>query len=108
MNYELAKQLKDAGFPQKGSGICQKHEQVYSMHLISDPDYHYCDDFAYIPTLEELIEACLEGGKCIQLNMDAKGCGAWMGNNHFKEHYEEGSTPTEAVAKLWLSLKNNE
>jgi hypothetical protein len=51
MNYELAKELKDAGFPQEGNGA-----------RIAPPDKIVVrrDDFAYAPTLEELIEACGE------------------------------------------------
>lgn len=43
MNYELAKKLKDAGFPQKGMD-CNWHETE--------------SDELYFPTLSELIKAC--------------------------------------------------
>ena len=111
MTYELAKKLKDAGFPQKG--------------FLGYPLYHSGDDTSQmegiaIPTLSELIEAC--GGKFENL---MKGCemkngeeyrypeqvGKWfcnaVGNEanytiHFRE--SEGATPEEAVANLWLTL----
>ena len=49
MPYDLANQLKHAGFPQSGDG-----------KRVASPDTLVArrDDFAYVPTLEELIEAC--------------------------------------------------
>ena len=49
MNYDLAKQLRDAGFPQGGNG-----------KWIGPPDkiVWRSGDRAYAPTLEELIAAC--------------------------------------------------
>jgi hypothetical protein len=52
MNYELARELKEAGFPQKGGHyICADG---------SEYPYPYDEAAAYIPNLEELIEACGE------------------------------------------------
>lgn len=95
MNYELAKQLKDAGFPQK-------------QHYNSDTGYR--DDFrspelvAY-PTLSELIGAC--GDKFRGLEV-----GDWLAEDksviwYAKSKLEiivEGNTPEGAVANLWLEL----
>lgn len=53
MNYELAQQLKDGGFPQSGNG-----GRVASPYTIVARR----DDFAYVPTLEELIKACERPG----------------------------------------------
>jgi hypothetical protein len=49
VDYELAKILMDAGFPQSGKG-----------RLIGSPNklVWRSDDRVYVPTLEELIEAC--------------------------------------------------
>ena len=46
MNYELAKDLKDAEFPQAGNGTTY-------VDLLSKESF-------YVPTLEELLEACVE------------------------------------------------
>jgi hypothetical protein len=98
MDYQLAKRLKDAGFPQKEgngfSGIIAHVEGV-------------ADDTVYYPALEELIEAC-----GINLSIHAKV--QISGTNEFineafamvdgKPFPTSGSTTTEAVARLWLAL----
>ena len=50
MNYELAKELKDAGFP-------QDYSQGVLAHFVFEAD-DITSDSAYEPTLSELIEAC--------------------------------------------------
>ena len=104
MTYELAKELKDAGFPQpaldfKGSFLfAQCGEPV--------------DTQAYVPTLSELIEACgTNFGGLVRL-----ADGTWnaatpvidTGMSYGNPSTEvEGSTPEEAVARLWLALSKN-
>jgi hypothetical protein len=92
MTYELCKQLKDAGFPQE----VVRGEMLGRMRI---PDMN-----AYSPTLEELIEACgndftgLSNGKewrAVKLN-------AFTGPEDIEGL---GSTPSEAVANLWLKLQ---
>jgi hypothetical protein len=78
MDYPLAKALKDAGFPQEGKG-----------RWIVDPNLIVArrEDRAYIPTLEELIEAC--------------------GNERIIVEIVEGRLKvlnTDNVARLWLAL----
>lgn len=87
MDYALAKQLKDAGFPQNGRGDTLSTERAFvdEKHM------------AYFPSLEELVEAC--GAKF--KNFRRKGDGWWADSKH---HMSKGKTPTEAVAKLWLAL----
>lgn len=86
MNYELARELKDAGFPQ----------EVTAQYDAST--YH---DNTYLPTLRELIEAVLKGrgGLVLHLNVQFESAVAGL-----EGWYEDGSTPEEAVAKLWLAL----
>ena len=81
MNYELAKQLKDAGFPQNGTG------QFIDVKLAS-------------PTLSELIEACGDDFLNLYKTKDKWNC------VHPLEDNDDccGSTPEEAVAHLWLEL----
>ncbi len=83
MNYELAKKLKDAGFP--GIIIQQEHIESY-------------------PTLTELIEAC--GLKNMLLMKSGNLHQAFDDDNTFCMNQGEGSTPEEAVANLWLALNS--
>lgn len=92
MNYELAKQLKDSGFLFT-EWYLEKHNGIDSELKWDNKNWEY-------PTLHELIQAC---GKNINFKLieeiDAKGymaCGAQL--------CDFGSTPEEAVAKLWLAL----
>jgi len=89
MNYELAKKLKDAGFPVK-----------YPDNLFVEGEKS-----AYIPTLSELIEACGDRFECLskvenQWWVDERG--GFFSNGETATY--GGSTPEEAVAKLWLGL----
>lgn len=93
MEYELARQLKDAGFPQEGAG-----------KRVADPEKIFAtrEDFAYVPTLDELIEAC--GNRFEGLTRDDNGI--WGGQANSMNTISLGSTPTETVARLWLSLNS--
>ncbi len=116
MNYELALQLKNAGFPQP------KNDSKWS-GIYLGPDgtsvtigwYAQMKDKtdAYIPTLEELIEAC--GDKFSELRSQNRPDGKWRAYAHVGHDEASGqerqrglgSTPTEAVANLWLVLNPN-
>ena len=91
MDYALAKALKDAGFPQTGNGT-----RVPPPHKIVARR----DDFAYVPTLEELIEACAPSDN-MSLHFDVFG--AYCAIRKGREE-ATGETPTEAIARLWLAL----
>jgi len=98
MNYELALELKENGFPQKGCNWDYSHE-------------HDKGQFVYFPNLSELTEACTNTmeEKCIyRLEYDwferSWEANAGTANEHYKSY---GKTPTEAVARLWLALKAN-
>lgn len=100
MNYETALKLKAAGFPQNFTGECDSGCNVANEDLT---------DYVYSPTLSELIEAC--GDDLVRLENTDHG---WValenvvgkyyepGENHEFEY--DGSTPTEAVANLYLAL----
>lgn len=102
MNYELAKELKDAGFPHK----CDKHGgndgyDEYCQYQDWDKEIGYI----CIPHLSELIEAC--GNDFANLKSFSHDWSAEAMRDEFTEG--NGSTPEEAVARLWLALnKNNE
>lgn len=88
MNYKLAKQLKNAGFPQTG----------LSRKFPSNGDRP--EDQIYAPTLEELINACDKEF----INLYNFGP-IWQCN--FKDGMGgevTGQTPVEAVAMLWLKV----
>lgn len=113
MNYELAKELKDAGFPQKKleisgvyAGICK-----HGMYGFSE-GRESCDcgeeETVHFPTLEELIEACGDGfdGLMSQKRV-SDSLGEWVAMKDRYKSLDEcffGKTPTEAVARLWLAL----
>jgi len=83
MNYDIAKKLKEAGFPQLWKNEGFRTIKGYG-------------EISYIPTLEELIEAC---GKPLLIEGVAD---YWISQRGmFKT---QGKTPSEAVANLWLEL----
>jgi hypothetical protein len=90
MTYELAKQLKDAEFPQGGGGKwIGPPQKIVWRH----------DDRAYYPTLEELIEAIEPlGALTLQWNGEE-----WTAETNLHPKLR-GSTPAEAVGRLWLAL----
>ncbi len=99
MEYELLKQLKDAGFP--NIKLCERTDE----HKISE-----CGECAseHKPTLSELIESCggsiclITGVKCVVFwYEDRLGCGIEV---HKSKYMTGGSTPIEAVIKLYLAL----
>lgn len=84
MNYELAKQLKEEGFP-------------FDKDVIEwEP--------GYIPTLSELIEACGDGFHGLWVIQDEWEAFSELDNGYIVGKNGEGKTPEEAVAKLWLAL----
>lgn len=104
MNYELAKKLKDAGFPQEGKA----GDRVF-------PDKERGDGtiengyFIKCPTLSELIEAC--EGKMVSListserNGRIPGGKEWAVTSRDIPDIIKADTPEEAVANLWLELR---
>ena len=84
MNYELAKELDNAGFPIRvGNRV----------------------GYVQSPQLGELIEACGDRfGSLYRFNDDPEWY-AYRAGTRTKEHGEfDGKTPEEAVARLWLAL----
>ena len=93
MNYELAKQLRDAGFPKE-------------IVLSNNPSSH-CE----YPCLTELIAACPTNmGKATFVLGSANQGKEWVAcyfdfaMNRGAEFNESASTPVEAVARLWLAI----
>lgn len=102
MNYELAKKLKDAGFPQQGNGEFQWY---IDNKRVRDDVGMQATSF-YFPTLSELIAAC--GDKFESLNnynserMTTTQEEKWKAVGSREEYY--GLTPEIAVSNLWLAI----
>lgn len=99
ITYELAKELKDAGFPfQQRWNTCRV--------VLGNPAE---DESVFAaPTLTELIEAC--GSNAFMLEKGRTGWGD-LDNNwnasrviNGRTIMNPGSTPEEAVTRLWLAL----
>ena len=76
MNYKLAKQLKDAGFPQKVRNGNVYHPTIFEADI----------DAIYFPTLEELIKETRQKGRELSLDECEARWGREMGEDgHYKE-----------------------
>ena len=93
MNYKLAKQLKDAGLTQP---YYYRANKAWYDEDGDFNDYGYDERDTYIPKLEELIDACGDDFRLLELVSGKR----WecVGVDEFFD------TPTEAVARLWLVL----
>lgn len=91
MTYELAKKLKDAGYPQKNKYFCDgcaNPKCAINEYENAKPDYQ--------PSFSELIEACG------YVSLEGEG-DDWTASDMIMS-IQKGSTPEEAVANLWLEL----
>lgn len=95
IDYKLALELKDAGFPMPTYGGDSDFEVLR--------DKQTGEAWSY-PTLEELIEACGKEFRGIEIG-DWEPV-MWYAKKKGNENdvIVQGSTPTIAVAKLWLAL----
>lgn len=101
MKYELAKKLKDAGFPQK---FIFPDDLELKARVAMARD----EDIVTYPNLSELIEACGDGFEYL----NRVHGGGWVAGTHDTpiegtlgvSNFENGTTPEEAVANLWLAL----
>ncbi len=98
LSYELCKSLKEAGFPQTGSKAleCTCGNIVYRSNNVAE--YKEGSELVRQPTLLELIEAC-------PIEKLQKLCdGLWEACDETSPAEASGSTPEEAMAKLYLLL----
>lgn len=101
IDYELAKELKESGFPLRQSKALKlvyfnKFGESVSHGVITEID----DIEIIIPTLEELIKACKDFA-----SLCATSSGIWTAEVWSEELLPvEGLTPEEAVARLWLAI----
>jgi hypothetical protein len=101
MDYELAKQLKDAGFKQKGVG----YDEKYNMHAYEESKYP--EHVVTFPTLSELIEACGDEFFALIHEIKPPYDESWFAStklNVYKDDSCWGTKPEIAVAKLWLYM----
>lgn len=90
ISYELAKELKDAGFP------ITKVTWSWKTREDGTEKEHRPN-----PSLSELIEVCVIGGRAIMLRNDANTVAWYVSSGLFAGN---GTTPEEALARLWLAL----
>src|SRR5688572_32938994 len=96
MDYDLARQLKDAGLPQNGLGFFAAENRVVGSR-------QYSDTFdAYVPSLSELIGACGDSFLSRARRADCHGEVRWLACSHGLGPVS-GATAVEAVARLWLT-----
>lgn len=130
MTYELAKALKEAGFKQSGiygrgyilppgrirldathftwNDAMFKQARIDPNSLVMGEEFEILK--AYVPTFEELIEACGEGDFRFD-SSSVRSVQIWhatfLGFEDRAQVYQgEGSTPLEAVARLYIALNN--
>lgn len=106
MNYELAKQLKEAGFKTK-LGFPSGFPSVSTCDCsFFDAGGRHTSMLcsAWTPTLSELIAAC--GNQFMRLEKNELSFSALSTGIEDQQpvSLEVGTTPEEAVAKLWLAL----
>ena len=99
MEYDVAKELMDAGFTQGGNGSWAHPKDAIVIQS---------GDRVYVPTLEELIEACEKKEGYEHFSLEHQQLGWFASIEAQDEQTYSGShqaTAEEAVARLWLALK---
>ncbi len=108
MKYELAKELKEAGFVQPEAHLSYRG---LFFNPENEVDSRWADGAVYVPTLSELIDAIHNLGHYgfALFQDDARGwhCGVYWDGSSLNSETGIGATPSEAVARLWLSLHSN-
>lgn len=110
--YELAKQLKDAGFPQ-GDNFEEVTMEGAKASLLESKRRamdEYGKESVHYPTLSELISACGDKFGRIERTKMPSGIIVW---NAFESYPHtlpismSYSTPEIAVSKLWLAINQH-
>lgn len=108
MNYELANELKEAGFPQgtpKTASFPNLQNPLGYFIGEEDSDAIENRNLCYVPTLEELIEAC--ENKFVSLKRTENDWNIWQaigGDKGKSINMWYADTKEAAVARLWLAL----
>lgn len=107
MDYKLAKELKDAGFPNIRIGEYFEHRVgSHSDDHGGDSDYPcYCNRDKF-PTSDELMDEL--GDKFYELCYSSKSCGnkenIWIASGPGRSPQIKGKTALEALVKLYIKL----
>lgn len=103
MNYELAKKLTEAGWNTNTTWLMNpEYKTLQLWGGAAKLPYRYY----YAPTLEELIEACPKEREGAEFSLHAYAV-EWSAGYYLNDDwtlFEDGATPKEAVARLWLAL----
>lgn len=100
MNYELAKELKDAGFPQETQWVYVDVGREWPPSLILRQPAYGGGIPTAAPTLEELIFAVDDLKFTILHDKDG-----WYAENEKGLSPSDCKSPEEAVAQLWLTTR---
>lgn len=104
MNYELAKKLKEAGFPNFDVTVWDERLYVSKPTEATIKSQWEKGRGNYEPTLSELIEACRDRFLSLQKgNIKGK---EWLALGSDNYTAETGETMIEAVANFWLALQS--
>lgn len=104
--YELAKELKDAGFPQIGvGGYAISTNEMQRCIESGESVMIYCTKYniPYLPTLAELIDACGE-----DLDVMSRFDGMWHVGKFEIGPLGKDKDLIVAVAKLYIALHKND
>lgn len=111
MDYELAKKLKDAGFPQDksqfyfGAGYRTNDKTIYDVHYCKEKiELRTWLEYVACPTLSELIDVCGEEFAELRRLKDGWEAIAKDPTDGLEILFRNGKTPEIAVANLWLVL----
>jgi hypothetical protein len=108
MNYELAKQLKDAGFPQDKIGWVYLDIEGQNYPDTAWKKVEYPEIETKEPTLSELIAACGDEFYSLVYTTD-KDWGCFSEKDQWNTiATADGKTPEEAAAKLWFALNKKQ
>lgn len=106
IDYELAKKLKEAGFPQKvviGQHYYTEGSDGINLWKANIPTNHAPDLVSVVPTLSELISAI--GIEFYELRQELDGKG-WLAKANQVGLTGTGISPEIAVANLFLALNS--
>jgi hypothetical protein len=97
ITYELAKELWDAGFPER-----PRHRAAISRLIDETRAVDAGQPERQLPEvyLDELIRECGTEFASLYVTND----GYWRATQRSTSNYSEGMTPEEAVARFWLAL----
>ena len=112
MNYSLALELKNKGFPQIEELFCKCAFQSVEERNKTPVVWDCRTELVSKPTLEELIEECVKLSETGDFHLERNSFEGQFQNwgasvDCFKnEPYFDGKTPEEAIANLWLALQD--